>query len=66
VLPERDDIDPAVLRKIAALVKAGATVVGPKPTKATGLHDHVARDREVRALADSVWGPCDGKTIGRS
>jgi hypothetical protein len=63
VLPERDDIDPAVLRKIAALVKAGATVVGPKPTKATGLHDHVARDREVHALADSVWGPCDGKTI---
>jgi hypothetical protein len=63
VLPERDDIDLTVLRKIAALVKAGATVVGPKPTRATGLHDHVARDREVRALAESVWGPCDGRTI---
>jgi hypothetical protein len=63
VLPERDDIDPTVLRKVADLVEAGATVVGPKPTRATGLHDHVARDRAVRALADSVWGPCDGKTI---
>jgi hypothetical protein len=63
VLPERDDIDPTVLRKVAALVEAGATVVGPKPTRATGLHDHVARDRAVRALADAVWGPCDGKTI---
>ena len=51
VLPERDDIDPTVLRKVAELVEAGATVVGPKPTKATGLHQHVARDQAVRALA---------------
>jgi hypothetical protein len=55
VLPERDDIDPTVLRKVAELVEAGATVVGPKPTKATGLHQHVARDQAVRALAGKVW-----------
>jgi hypothetical protein len=63
VLPERNDIDPAVLRKIADLVKAGATVAGPKPNRATGLHDHAARDRAVRALANAVWGPCDGQTV---
>ena len=63
VLPEREDIDPAVLRKIAAFVRAGATVVSPKPTRATGLHDHEARDLAVRALADAIWGPCDGKTV---
>jgi hypothetical protein len=63
VLPERDDIDPAVLHKIADLVKAGATVVGPKPTRASGLHLHVARDQSVRALADQVWGSCDGETV---
>ena len=31
VLPERETIDLEALRKIARLVKAGATVVGPKP-----------------------------------
>jgi hypothetical protein len=62
VLPDRDDIDPAVLGKIAELVKAGATVVGPKPSKSTGLHDYPMRDQTVRALAEIVWGPCDGKT----
>jgi hypothetical protein len=63
VLPDREDIDPDVLRKVAQLVRAGATVVGPKPIKATGLHDHAARDRAVRELADAVWGPCDGRTV---
>lgn len=63
VLPEREDIDLAVLRQVAELIRAGATVVGPRPMRATGLHDHPARDRAVQTLADTLWGPCDGRTV---
>ncbi|HEX2099044.1 MAG TPA: glycosyl hydrolase, partial [Candidatus Synoicihabitans sp.] len=34
---------------------AGATVLGPKPTHATGLTDRAAADAEVRRLADVLW-----------
>jgi len=63
VLPDRRDIDLPVLRKIARLVKAGATIVGPKPTRSNGLHNYPSRDRKVRELADQIWGPCNGKTV---
>ncbi len=63
VLPDRDDIDLQVLRKLADLVKAGATIVGPKPTRSDGLHDYRSRDQQVKQLADSLWGNCDGKTV---
>jgi hypothetical protein len=63
VLPEREDIDLAVLKKIERMVKDGATVVGPKPTRSNGLADHARRDAEVREIAEGLWGPCDGKTV---
>jgi len=55
VLPERKSMQPEVLRKIGELVKAGATVVGPPPTQASGLEGYPARDAEVRALATQIW-----------
>jgi hypothetical protein len=63
VLPDREDIDWEVLKKIEELVKAGATVVGRKPTKSNGLTDYPRRDEKVRNLADKLWGPCDGKKL---
>jgi len=63
VLPDRDDVDLEVLEKVATLVEKGATVVGPKPARSTGLFDYRRRDQAVRKLADRVWGPCDGQTI---
>lgn len=62
VLPERDDIDLDVLKKIEQMVKDGATVVGRKPTRSNGLASHGHRDAEVREIADRLWGPCDGTT----
>jgi hypothetical protein len=59
VLPEGDDIDLEVLGRIEALVRDGATVVGPRPSKATGLADYPARDRAVRKVAARLWGRCD-------
>jgi hypothetical protein len=63
VLPERDDIDLEVLRKLQQLVRDGATVIGPKPTRSNGLFEFRRRDAEVQRLADEIWGPCDGTAV---
>jgi hypothetical protein len=62
-LPDRTDIDLDVLTKLERLVRDGATIVGPKPARSTGLMDHRRRDEQVRGIADRLWGPCDGKTV---
>jgi hypothetical protein len=63
VLPDRESISPAVLRRIGDFIAAGATVVGPKPLRSNSLRGYPDCDREVRELADRIWGPCDGKTV---
>ncbi len=61
VLPEGGAIHPPVLERIAALVEAGGTVLGARPTHATGLEGYPASDGRVRALADRLWGDLDGR-----
>ena len=63
VLPDRDDMPLEVLRKLGELVRAGATVVGRKPVRAPGLAGYPACDDEVEALADGIWGACDGAAV---
>ena len=63
VLPEREGMPVEVVSKLRDLVAAGATVVGPKPQRDTGLKDYSLCDREVQRLADELWGDCDGKTV---
>jgi hypothetical protein len=66
VLPDRDDMPLEVLRKIGELVEAGATVVGRKPVRTPGLARFPLCDDETRALADRIWGPCDGAAVKQS
>ncbi len=49
---------PSVLRKIAELAEAKATVMlgRRRPMQAPGLRDHPACDEQVRGLADVLWG----------
>ncbi len=63
VLPDRRAIELDVLQKIAELVEAGATVVGPRPTATPGLRNWPNCDKEVQKLSRRLWGPCDGKII---
>lgn len=63
VLPERQDMPLVVLEKLEALVGAGATVIGPKPTRTNTLADYPRCDQQVKDLADKIWGDCDGKTV---
>jgi len=63
VLPNTDAMTPQVLRKIHELVFAGATVIGPKPTRSPSLQGYPQCDAEVQKRANEVWGNLDGKTV---
>jgi hypothetical protein len=47
-----------VLRKVRDLVRAGAVVVGQKPTQTPSFADN---DAEFRSLVTEVWGDASGK-----
>ena len=63
VLPERDDMDLEVLRKLERMVRAGATIIGPKPGRTGTLTDYPRRDSLITRLANKLWGDCDGESI---
>jgi len=56
VLPELTVISLPVLRKLQKLVAAGATVVGPRPSQASGQTGFPESDTEVKSIADDLWG----------
>lgn len=56
VLPATPTMTPALLKKIAALVNAGATVVGAPPVKSPSLVGYPVFDAQIAKLAKSVWG----------
>jgi hypothetical protein len=63
VLPERETMTPALLRKIRDLAAAGAIIVGPPKRKSPGLAGFPGCDAEVSALAGELWGDCDGVRV---
>ncbi|HOC57443.1 MAG TPA: glycosyl hydrolase [Verrucomicrobiota bacterium] len=63
LLANRPTMRPAVLRKVAELVRAGAVIVGPAPQQSPSLADIGRGDEEVRNLGQQIWGPCDGVTV---
>ena len=65
VLPQRDTMTPEALGKIASLVEAGATVVGPRPVRSSSLAGYPACDRKVKSLAGKLWGDIDGQKVTR-
>jgi len=60
-LEESDAMTPATLKAVRKLVEDGATVVGPKPLRSPSLQDYPRADQEIAAIANEVWGDCDGK-----
>ncbi len=63
VLPEHDTMTPESLARIAELVEAGATVVGPKPRRSSSLTNYPKCDGDIAALTAKLWGSCDGATV---
>jgi hypothetical protein len=62
-LPDRKSMPVEILAKIKELVAAGATVVGPRPEKAPGLRNYPRCDEQLGAMANELWGQCDGETV---
>jgi hypothetical protein len=63
LLPDQVHMPLEVLKKIGELVKAGATVVGPRPTTVPGLKEWEQENVALNQLAGELWGAADGKTI---
>lgn len=61
--PDHQTMTVPVIEKLAEWVKAGLTIVGPKPLRSPSLVGQPQADERVRQLADEVWGHCDGKTV---
>jgi len=60
VLPKQDHMPLKVLKKLARMVKKGATIIGPKPVTVPGLVDYRRKNKTLTKLADKMWGDCDG------
>jgi hypothetical protein len=57
ILPGMETMTPALLSKIRDLVRAGVTVIGPRPLKSPSLSDYPRCDQQVQRLATELWGP---------
>ena len=64
ILPPGDaNMTPQMLQCLHKLVRAGATVIGPRPQHSPSLADFPRCDRQVAKIAGELWGKCDGDTI---
>ncbi|MBE8713721.1 glycosyl hydrolase [Sphingobacterium hungaricum] len=66
VLPELETMRPELLKKIAQLVKEGGIVLGPKPLRSPSLTNGEEADKEIKKLADELWGKIDVKSITKN
>ena len=63
VLPDENYLSLAIVKKLAELVKVGATIVGPAPNRSPSLSEFGTGDSEIRKIAAELWGNCDGKSV---
>ena len=54
-LPRYTTMSLGLARKVAELVSAGATIIGPKPTTTPGLTNYPVCDQQLREIADKAW-----------
>ena len=57
---ESDAMTPQLVKRIGELVKAGATVMAPKPKFSPSLCKQPQADATIRKMAEEIWGACDG------
>jgi len=63
LLPDQVKMTLKVLKKMGELVRAGATVVGPRPTTVPGFYDWEKENIDLNQLSGELWGAADGTTI---
>jgi hypothetical protein len=55
VLPDHARYTPAALEKVHELVMAGATVIGPKPSRCPSLAGYPNADARIQEIASELW-----------
>jgi hypothetical protein len=63
LLPEQNHMPLEVLQKVKNLIKAGATVIGPKPTSVPDLNDCERKNAILGEIARELWGKIDKKNV---
>ncbi len=63
VLPKLETMRPALLKKIAALVKQGAVILGPQPNRSPSLQGYPKADQEIKNMASELWGDVNGSSV---
>ena len=63
LLPDQVHMPLQILKKISELVKAGATIVGSRPTTVPGLNNWEKENVALNQITSELWGASDGKTI---
>ncbi len=56
LLPNFETMTPELLKKISSLVENGARIIGSPPLKSPSLSDYPDCDKQVRMLAEKLWG----------
>ncbi|MDR2643638.1 MAG: hypothetical protein LBC74_12685 [Planctomycetaceae bacterium] len=56
VLPDVSGINLFLLQKISSIVKDGATIIGSKPKRVSGLTNYPNADSELKKIVDELWG----------
>ena len=65
VLPPLETMRPELLHKIKELLKSGANIYGPPPSHSPSLANYPEADKQVKALANELWGTVDGNSRDR-
>ncbi|MGH7951851.1 MAG: glycosyl hydrolase [Limisphaerales bacterium] len=64
ILPPDDiNMTPQMLECLRKLVRAGATILGPRPQHSPSLADYPKCDKQVKKLAHKLWGKCDDADV---
>jgi len=53
----------ALSEQLQKLVKAGASVLGPRPLHSPSMLDFPESENKVKAISDNIWQDCDGKVV---
>ncbi len=56
VLPNHKALSLAAIKRVDELVKAGATIIGPKPETTISLVSYPGSESELKKIADNLWG----------
>lgn len=62
LIPGDEGMELASLKRIAELVKQGAILVGPKPSRTLSYKNHEDEEKELLALVDVLWGNPKGNS----